>query len=211
MTFVDDWALLFRLLTGHNGLNAHVFINLKIGQSETCPSDTASQTPNLVVRHHHHHLSPSRDGRWGTTDDFAISVLHFSLFSTALWDLANSRPAHSLMLSSHLFLCLPCLLPHFTVLARFVLPDVINLRHDMPMQFAFLYGGQEVFVRSDCLLGLAHTFSLVTHAYIRVQRSQATKLPPTCLSSALFHPENNVQEERGEKRQTHIKHTSYTL
>ena len=35
----------------------------------------------------------------------------FSLFSTALWDLPNSRPIHSLLLSSHLFLCLPCLLP----------------------------------------------------------------------------------------------------
>ena len=31
----------------------------------------------------------------------------FSLFSTALWDLTNSRPVHSLMLSSHLFLCPP--------------------------------------------------------------------------------------------------------
>ena len=35
----------------------------------------------------------------------------FPLFSTALWDLANSRPVHSLVLSSHLFFYLPCLLP----------------------------------------------------------------------------------------------------
>ena len=54
---------------------------------------------------------------WGTIDDFATSFLHFSLFSTALWDLPNSRPVHSLKLSSHLFLCLPCLLPPFTVLS----------------------------------------------------------------------------------------------
>ena len=49
----------------------------------------------------------------------------FSLFSTALWDLANSWPVHSLMLSSHLFLCLPCLLPPFTVPCKMVLarPD----------------------------------------------------------------------------------------
>ena len=53
------------------------------------------------------HLSLDRKGRLGTTDDFATSFLHFSLFSTALWDLANSSPVHSLMLSSHLFLCLP--------------------------------------------------------------------------------------------------------
>ena len=59
----------------------------------------------------HHHLSLNRKGRWGTTDDFATSFLHFSLFSTAFCDFANSRPVLSLMLSSHLFLCLPCLLP----------------------------------------------------------------------------------------------------
>ena len=49
----------------------------------------------------------------------------FSLFSTALWDLVNSRPVHSLMLSSHLFLCLPCLLLPFTVPCKMVLarPD----------------------------------------------------------------------------------------
>ena len=33
----------------------------------------------------------------GTTDDFAASFLHFPLFSTAPWDLANSRPVHSLI------------------------------------------------------------------------------------------------------------------
>ena len=63
-----------------------------------------------LPHHHHHHQSLNREGRWGTTDDFATSFLHFSLFSTALWDLPNSRPVHSLMLSSHLFLCPPCLL-----------------------------------------------------------------------------------------------------
>ena len=70
---------------------------------------------------HHHHLSLNREGIWGTTDDFATSFFHFSLFSTALWDLANSRPVHSLMLSSHLSLCLPCLLPSFTVPCKMVL------------------------------------------------------------------------------------------
>ena len=64
-------------------------------------------------------------GRCGTTDDFTTSFLHFSLFSTALLDSANSRPVHSLMLSSHLFLCLPCLLPPFTVPCKMILarPD----------------------------------------------------------------------------------------
>ena len=45
----------------------------------------------------------------------------FFLFSSALWDLANSRPVHSLMLSSLLFCCLPCLLPPFTVPCKMVL------------------------------------------------------------------------------------------
>ena len=65
------------------------------------------------------------EGRWCTTDDFATSFFHFSLFSTALCDLANSRPVHCLMLSFHLFLSLPCLLPPFTVPCKMVLarPD----------------------------------------------------------------------------------------
>ena len=61
--------------------------------------------------HHHHHTSVNCKGHWGTTDDFAT--------------LPNSRPVHSLMLSSHLFLCLPCLLPSFTVPCKMVLA-----RHD---------------------------------------------------------------------------------
>ena len=71
------------------------------------------------------HLSLNREGRWGTADDFATSFLSFSLFSTALWDVAYSTPVHSLMLSSHLFFRLPCLLPPFTVPCKMVLatPD----------------------------------------------------------------------------------------
>ena len=71
------------------------------------------------------HLSLNGKGCWGTTDDFTTNFLHFFLFSTALWDLANSSPVHSLMLSSHLFFCLPFLLPPFTVPCKMVLvkPD----------------------------------------------------------------------------------------
>ena len=63
----------------------------------------------------HLHLSITREGRWGTTDDFTTSILHFSVFSTAFWNLVNSRPIHFLILPLHLFFCLPCLLPPFTV------------------------------------------------------------------------------------------------
>ena len=37
------------------------------------------------------HLSLNCEGRWGTTDDFETSFLHFSLFSTALWDLGERQ------------------------------------------------------------------------------------------------------------------------
>ena len=79
----------------------------------------------VIYLHLHLHLSFNRGGRWGTTDDFKTSFLYFSLFSTALWDLANSRHVHSMVLSSHLFFCLPCLLPPFTVPCKMVLarPD----------------------------------------------------------------------------------------
>ena len=71
------------------------------------------------------HLFLNHKGCWCTTDDFATIFHHFSMFCTALWDLPNSRPVHSLMLPSHLFLCLPCLLPPFTVPCKMVLarPD----------------------------------------------------------------------------------------
>ena len=75
--------------------------------------------------HHRRRLSLNREGRLGTADNFTTSFLRFSLFSTALWDLVNSRPLHSLMWSSHLFLCLPCPLPPATVPCKMVLarPD----------------------------------------------------------------------------------------
>ena len=71
------------------------------------------------------HLFLNREGRWGTTNDFGTSFFQLSLFSTALLDLSISRPAYSLMLSSHLSLCLPCLLLPFTVPCKMVLarPD----------------------------------------------------------------------------------------
>ena len=61
-------------------------------------------------------------------NDRGISRAVFSIFLflfTALWDLANSRSVYSLMLSSHLIFCLPCLLSPFTVPCKVVLarPD----------------------------------------------------------------------------------------
>ena len=98
-------------------------MNMILSAAISCPEQRISTLVRKRARlqiHHHHHQSLNREGRWGTTDDFATSFLHFSLFSTALWDLPNSRPVRSLMLSSHLFLCPPCLLPPFTVPCKMV-------------------------------------------------------------------------------------------
>ena len=118
---------------------------------------------SVAVDHHHHHLSLNRKGCRGTTDDFTTSFLKLSLFSTALWDLANSRPVHSLMLSSHLFFCLPCLLPPFTVPYKMVLARTDEW---VTLQFASLYDGQEVFMWSNCLLDLGMDFLIGSTVFI---------------------------------------------
>ena len=101
----------------------------------------------VTVRvHHHHHQSLNREGRWGTTDDFATSFLHFSL-----WDLPNSRLVHSLILSSHLLLCLPCLLSPFTVPYKMVLarPDE---RETWPRPVHSMMLSSNLFLCLPCLL-----------------------------------------------------------
>ena len=121
-----------------------------------------TQLQNKSFHHHHHHLSFNHEGRWCTTDDFATSFLHFPLFSTALLDLPNSRPIHSLMLFSHLFLCLSCLLSPFTVPCKMVLarPDE---RETWPYHYSMRLF---TMVRSSCgpiaCWILARTSSLVT-------------------------------------------------
>ena len=60
------------------------------------------------------------EGRRGTTDEFATIPFHLDLFSAALVELAKSILVHSLILSSHLFFCLPLFLFPFTVPCRIV-------------------------------------------------------------------------------------------
>ena len=124
----------------------------------TCPKGR-----HEPILHLHVHLPLNHKGRWGTTDDFTTSFLHFSSFSTALWDLANSRPVHSLMLSSHLFLCLPRRLPPFTVPCKMVLarPDE---RETCPYRFSvrlFTMVRRSSFDPTTCCI-LARTPSLAT-------------------------------------------------
>ena len=121
-----------------------------------------------LTLHHHHRLSLNLEGRWGTTDEFATSFLHFSLFCTAIWDLANSRPVHSLMLSSHLFFCLPCLLPPF----HRALQDGFGQtwwtgNMTIPLKFASLYNGQEVSMWANCLLDLGTDFLVGNLSFCR--------------------------------------------
>ena len=60
------------------------------------------------------------EGRRGTTDEFATIPFHLVLFSAVLVELAKSIPVHSLIVSSHLFFCLPLFLFPFTVPCRIV-------------------------------------------------------------------------------------------
>ena len=112
------------LLTGTDS-PLHIAVTLVNSLKEVWTAWTQCFVWLCKVYHYHHQQSLNRKGRWGTTDDFATSFLHISLFCTALWDLENSRPVHSLMSSSHLFLCPPGLLPPFTVPCKMVLarPD----------------------------------------------------------------------------------------
>ena len=65
----------------------------------------------------------------GTTDDVATIHFHPSLSSVALRESPNPIPIHSLILSSHLFFCLPLLLAPFTVPCRivFAIPEDLEM------------------------------------------------------------------------------------
>ena len=68
-------------------------------------------------------------GRRGTTDDVAAIPFHPSLPSAAPRESPNPIPIHSLMLSSHLFFCLPLLLAPFTFPCRivFAMPEDLEI------------------------------------------------------------------------------------
>ena len=114
---------------------------------------------------YHHHQSLNREGCLGTTDDFATTFLHFSLFSTALWDLPNSRPVHSLRLSSHLFLCRPSSPFHCALQDGFGQTWWTG-NMTIPLQFASLYDCQEIFVWSSCLLDLGMDFRVGNMVFV---------------------------------------------
>ena len=61
------------------------------------------------------------EGRRDITDEFVTIPFYFLPFSAAPFELAKSIPAHPLILSSHLFFCLPLLLFPLIVPCRIVL------------------------------------------------------------------------------------------
>ena len=79
-------------------------------------------------------------GRRGTTDDVATIPFHPSLSSAALRESPNPIPVYSLMLSSHLFFCLPFLLAPFTVPCRivFAMPEDLEM-WPYHLSFRFLF------------------------------------------------------------------------
>ena len=103
------------------------------------------------------------EGRRGTTDEFATIPFHLDLFSAALVELAKSIPAHSLILSSHLFFCLPLFLFPFTVPCRIVFAKPEDLE-TWPIHLSFRFLTR---VRSSSYSPMAawiflRTFPLVT-------------------------------------------------
>ena len=96
------------------------------------------------------------EGRQGTTDEFATIPFHLVLFSAALVELANYIPIHSLILSSHLFFCLPLFLFPFTVPCRIVFAKPEDLETwSNHLSFVFFYQGQEFVIFSNGCLDLS--------------------------------------------------------
>ena len=108
------------------------------------------------ANNHHHHLSLNCEGHWSTTDDFSTSFLHFSLFSTALWELSKC-PFPDVVFSS-LPLSAFSSSPFHCALQDGFGQTWWTGDMTIPLQFASLYNGQEVFVWSDCLLDLGTDF-----------------------------------------------------
>ena len=86
------------------------------------------------------YLSRSLADCWGTTVDFTTSFLHSLRFSAFRSSIFHSRPVHSLMLSSHRFLCLPLRLPPWTVPCRIILAspdDRVTCPYHLSLRFFF--------------------------------------------------------------------------
>ena len=89
--------------------------------------------------------------RRGTTYEFVAIPFHFVLFAPALVELAMSIPVHSLILSSHLFFCLPLLLFLLSVVSIvFAKPEDLETCPNH-RSFRFLTRVRSSSVSNDCL------------------------------------------------------------
>ena len=109
------------------------------------------------------------EGRRDTTDEFATIPFLLVLFSAALVELAKSIPVHSLILSSHLFFCLPLFLFPFAVPCGiiFAIPEDLET---WPNHLSFRFLTR---VRSSSYYPMAawiflRTFSLVTGSLLEM-------------------------------------------
>ena len=105
--------------------------------------------------HHHHHKSLNCEGSWGTTEDFTTSFLLFSLFSTALWDLAGLFIPWCCLLTPS-SVCL-VFFPLSLCLARWFWTVLMNRRHDhtTAVYISLRWSGLPVV---SCLLDLGMDF-----------------------------------------------------
>ena len=71
--------------------------------------------------------SRSLNDRWGFKDNRATTFHHSSLSSAFQMASSNPYPVHSDILSSHLFFCLPFLLPPCTVPCRIIFASPVDL------------------------------------------------------------------------------------
>ena len=104
-------------------------IPVQHGTSQKQPLDSRGELPPRSASHLISSQSLNLGGRRSTTDDAATIPFHPSLSSAALRESPNPIPVHSLMLSSHLFFCLPLLLAPFTVPCRtvFAMPEDLEM------------------------------------------------------------------------------------
>ena len=93
-----------------------------------CLSFSTSAKQNDAIRISSY-LSRTLADRWCTTVDFTTSFLYSSRFSAFRSSIFHSRPVHSLMLSSHRFLCLPLRLSACLFLCFVILFFILYLNH----------------------------------------------------------------------------------
>ena len=121
------------------------------------------------------------EGRQGTTDEFATIPFHLDLFSAALVELAKSIPVHSLILSSHLFFCLPLFLFPFTVPCRIVFAKPEDLE-TWPNHLSFRFLTR---VRSSSYSPMAAWIFLRTSSLVTWSLYEMFNSPPAPVASHL--------------------------